>query len=254
MAEAAPELETVPCLVLAGGAGTRLRPAIGEAAKPLASVGGRPFLDYLLEWLGAQGVRRIVLGLGYRAEEFQRRYGDGRALGLAISYSLEREPQGTWGAIRLARQQLAGGSVFLACNGDSWLPVNLRDLLVHHVRRGALATLALAQVADTGRFGRVQVDGQARVTGFHEKDRGGPGWINGGVYALAPAAFGLAPPVAASLERDVLPHWLAGGGVHALPTPGTFLDIGTPEDYRRLVAGATRWKRELREARGGTAC
>ena len=61
-------LEALDVFILAGGLGTRIRPVLGDLPKILAPIAGRPYLDYLLDWLRGFGARRIVLGLGHRAE------------------------------------------------------------------------------------------------------------------------------------------------------------------------------------------
>ena len=61
-------LATLDVLVIAGGLGTRIQSALGDTPKLLAPIGGRPYLAYLLDWLRRFGAKRIVLGLGHRAQ------------------------------------------------------------------------------------------------------------------------------------------------------------------------------------------
>ena len=85
---------------------------------------------------------------------------------------------------------------------------------------------------DTWRFGRVRVAQDGRVLRFEEKGEGGPGWINAGIYLFQRqqiAALPASRPL--SLERDVLPDWVAEGSVLGFRHAGRFLDIGTPESY-----------------------
>ena len=88
--------------ILAGGLGTRLKPRFGELPKPLAPLGGRPFLARQLEWLAAAGVRDAVLCTGYGADAVREALGDGAALGVTLQHSVEDEPLGTGGALQLA--------------------------------------------------------------------------------------------------------------------------------------------------------
>lgn len=88
-------------VVLAGGFGTRLRGVVPDLPKPMAPVAGRPFLAWILDRLVAAGARRAVLAVGYRHEAIRGHFGDAWR-GLPLVYSVEAQPLGTGGAIRLA--------------------------------------------------------------------------------------------------------------------------------------------------------
>src|SRR5713226_9914788 len=149
--------EKFQALILAGGLGKRLRAAYANAPKSLAPVAGRPFLDYLMRWLQVSGFSNVVLCVGYKAEQIRERYQDGRHWGLRISYSVEKEPLGTAGAIKNA-EALLQGNAFLVLNGDSFTDVSLRDLVQFHRRRRGLATLALAPAPEDSRYGSVHMN------------------------------------------------------------------------------------------------
>ena len=93
-------------LLLLGGLGTRLRPLTLERPKPLLPILNRPFLAYQIDLLKRFGVREVILALGHQSAHFRRKLGDGRAWGVRFIYSVEKEPLGTGGAIRLARPHL----------------------------------------------------------------------------------------------------------------------------------------------------
>ena len=99
-------------ILLAGGLGTRLSPMVPDRPKVLAPAAGRPFLDYLLTYLAAQGTQRVILSIGYLAEQIRTFASDGRQWGIEIEYSQEDEPLGTGGALRLASERLTGGAFF----------------------------------------------------------------------------------------------------------------------------------------------
>ena len=103
--------------------------------------------------------------------------------------------------------------------------------------RAREATLLLAEVPDTSRYGRVELDPAGAVCRFVEKQgAGGPGWINAGIYLLERARIEEIPERApCSLERDVFPGWI-GRGLHGYRTGARFLDIGTPQSYARALA------------------
>jgi len=220
-------------LLLVGGLGTRLRSVVPSAPKPLAPVGDRPFLELLVRQLAFQGIRRLVMCTGYLGNEIENQFGDGRSLDVSIEYSLEPKPMGTAGAVRLAEPLLRGESEFLVMNGDSFMEIDLGQLIAYHLRAGGVATMAVLQKSDKSRYGTVQVAPGGRVTGFIEKsDRGSSGFVNAGVYVFDTAILQSIPAGPASFEKDVFPKIL-DQGVYALEQHGVFIDIGTPQDYKR---------------------
>lgn len=234
--------------VLCGGLGTRLAGMLGEQPKPMAPIAGRPFLEYLLAYLKRHGLREVVLCLGYRAEAIAAHFGDGGALGMRIAYSREDAPLGTGGAFRQAASLLVGDHL-LAMNGDSLFDMDLADLVAYHHRQHALATIALAQVPDTSRYGSVEVDPQGRIRRFLEKRAGGgPGLINSGVYVFQRQVLDRIPAGrAVSLEREVFPG-LMGSPFYGLPFAGRyFVDIGVPQDLLSLQADPSPLQRASAE-------
>jgi NDP-sugar pyrophosphorylase family protein len=227
---------TETAVILAGGLGTRLRPAVADRPKALAPVAGRPFITYLLDQLEATSVRRVVLLTGYRGDQVRRELGE-RYGRLTLAYSPEPSPLGTGGALRAAVPMIDSPTV-LALNGDSYCGVDMAAFAAAHHRRGGGASLALTRVGDAGRYGRVKTDRGGRVTAFAEKQAGGgPGWVNAGVYLFERRLLEAAPAGRpASLEREWLPAWVAGGAVFGFRSAAPFLDIGTPESYAAAAA------------------
>ena len=235
---AAQDLASVTAAILAGGLGTRLRSVVADRPKVLAEIRGRPFLAYLLDQLADAGVRTIVLCTGYLGEQVRAAFGDSYG-NLCLLYSQESSPLGTAGALRLAlplfKPGLSEANVsdpVLVMNGDSFCEVNLRAFWAWHCARGADATLLLTRMPDTKRYGRVHVDADGLVLSFDEKgDKGGPGWINAGIYLLNRRLLLTIPASGAvSLEQEMFPAWI-GLGLYGYRSEGRFLDIGTPEAY-----------------------
>lgn len=217
---------------MAGGLGTRLRPAVPHVPKVLAPVGGRPFLAYLLEFASSRGVRRVVLATGHAHAQIEACFG-ARFAGLAIAYSVEDRPLGTGGAIRQALASV-GEEHILVLNGDTFFRVDLAALMADHRRHAPAVTVAIKRVQSAGRFGRV-LSRQGRLVGFVEKGSDDPGWINGGVYALRTDVL-LDPrlPAAFSFEQHFLEKEPKRLSIRTFPCRGFFLDIGTPDDYARV--------------------
>jgi NDP-sugar pyrophosphorylase family protein len=224
----------VKAFILAGGLGTRLRPRFGDLPKPLAPIGGRPFLERQLLWLAAAGVREAVLCTGHGADAIRAAVGDGAAFGMRLRHSVETEPLGTGGALRHAAAWVDGAC--LVANGDTLSPCEPWALERARWERGAIGAVALFRVEDASARGRVDRAADGGIARFVEKDPAfrGPAWVNGGLYAFAPELWRRMPagPVF-SLERDVLPALAAEGRLAAYEAEGEFFDIGTPDEWER---------------------
>jgi len=200
--------------------------------KPMAPIGGRPFLEYLLDYLVEQDSEGAILAVSYKWEVIREHFGYVYQ-GMSLNYSVEDEPLGTGGAIRQALAGLPDAEV-VVLNGDTLFRVDLKAMADIHRNNGKRLTIALKQVADSGRFGRVEVSTDGVITNFLEKVRGGPGWINGGVYVLNRDLFtDFSMPVRFSFEQDLVEPNIDGIRPRAFKSDAYFIDIGIPEDYQR---------------------
>lgn len=231
-------------VILAGGAGTRLRPIVSDRPKPMAGFSERPFLEYQIQALRRQGLGDYVLCVGYMHEHIEEHFGDGSRLGVQIQYSVESTPLGTAGALRHAASLL--DETFLLLNGDSFLEVDVSDFVAfHRLKRRQeptiLGTLALIHVDDASAYGSVEFDAEQRLLAFHEKQRSGPAWISAGFYALEAEILAATPGAGPqSLERDLLPAALHADALQGYLSQGFFVDIGTPsghDTFRQYVEG-----------------
>ena len=162
---------------LVGGRGTRLGPLTAATPKPMLAVGGKPFLQHLVEEAARHGFDEVLLLAGHLAAAFIGPYDGARILDARVRVIAEPDEAGTAGALVHAAAHLAPR--FLMANGDSFFDVNLLAL-----SGGApLARLALRRVEDISRYGGVELDGD-RVRRFAEKGGSGPGLINAGLYLL----------------------------------------------------------------------
>jgi NDP-sugar pyrophosphorylase family protein len=244
-----PPLSTLPVVILAGGLGSRLRPAVADRPKGLAPIGEKPFLEIQIELLRDQGADRFVLCIGHGAEQIREHFGDGRRWGVRTEYSIETgELLGTAGALKLAEAWFDPQALVL--NGDTYFALDYGRLVEHHRAEwreaGVLATIALARAPDASCCGSVQLDAAARyLLGFLEKEASGgrtSGWVNAGAYVLQRELIDRVPagrPV--SLEREVFPDLLRGGGpIAAFTSREAFLDIGTPAGLNHFAAHYAR--------------
>lgn len=226
-------------VLLAGGLGTRLRGVVDQLPKALAPVAKRPFVAYLLDALEGAGVEHAVLATGYMGDKVEDEIGH-HWRGMRISYSREDRPLGTGGAVRKALSKTGVGPL-LVLNADTYLRYEPGAFAAAMTLRNADVGIALAQVDDVRRYGRVETrDG--RVVAFHEKGGVGSGWINAGVYYFSRPAQESLPDIAAfSLEEDILPEAISAGSLHAYTDTSNFIDIGVPADYLAAQTLAAAW-------------
>ena len=213
-------------VVLAGGLGTRLKGSIPEGVpKPMAEVGGRPFLEHLLDASLEQGVRDVVLLVSHLADSVSHHFGASYR-GVPVRYSVEPEPLGTGGAIRHAASML--NDEFVLMTGDTFAQVSY-SRLVDHLDRDVMA-MSLTPVDDLGRFGAVATEGD-RAVELLEKRGSGPGLINAGIYACRLEILELFPSADRfSFETDVLEPSLPRVRPPFERTGPHFFDIGVPAD------------------------
>lgn len=224
-------------MVLAGGLGTRLGNLLPGVPKILAPIAGRPFLDYLLEWLAGQGASRVVLSLGHRAGPVMAYLETHRAPSLEVLTVVEPLPLGTAGAAAFALPWTASDPV-MVMNGDTFVEADLSAFVTGYRKTKAAASVLCARVHDPQRYGRVEIDSGDRIARFEEKNstRAAPSWVNAGVYLFDRAILeAIAKLKQGSLERDVLGA-MPPGSIHAWRTEGKFLDIGTPESLAMAAA------------------
>ena len=226
-------------IILAGGLGTRLRSAVPDLPKPMAPIGARPFLEHQLDYWIAQGVNNFVLSVGYRHEVIVDYFGHSHK-GAKLDYAVEKTPLGTGGGLLLAAEKIGDNVPFLLLNGDTYFAVDLKTLIAFSREKNADWGFSLFRTSEEGRYMGMEVSPQGQITSL-KSGSGQPGRLaNGGAYwirsrALLGGKFSLGDRF--SLEEDFFPAALASGQrLFGIEFPGTFIDIGVPDDYRRAPA------------------
>lgn len=235
----------MPVMILAGGLGTRLRPLVSDKPKPMADIDSKPFLEYQVTFLKRYGFTHFIFCVGYLYQQIQDYFGDGSRWEVRIDYSIEEEPLGTGGALKHAEAYVH--DTFLALNGDSFLDADLSQLVQSHGQnrpsQRRLGTIALTRVEEPDRYGTVRLGPRNEILEFLEKTADGSErearreqYINAGIYVLEPEILRMIPRSRkVSIERDVFPSLLAGGGgLYGCFLDGFFVDIGTPAGYEKL--------------------
>jgi glucose-1-phosphate thymidylyltransferase len=157
-------------LVLAGGAGTRLRPITYTSAKQLLPVANKPVLFYGLEAIADVGVTDVGLVVGDTAAAIKDAVGDGSAFGIKASYIPQSAPLGLAHAVHVARDFL-GDDDFIMYLGDNFIVGGIGELVDEFRSARPAAQIMLTRVAEPGEFGVAELDEDGRVIGLEEKPK-----------------------------------------------------------------------------------
>lgn len=223
-------LKNTTAIILAGGRGTRLGELTKDIPKPLLPVAGRPFIFHVLDYLNEQGIKKVILSVGYLGHQFEKLLGKNYQE-LSLDYSIEETPLGTGGALAEALSMVQEKNVF-AFNGDTLFQADLKELEKRHDWQQAALSLVLRHVEDTSRYGRIEFEKEL-VTHFHEKGIAGPGHINGGIYLVQKKQWPSFEKETCSLESEVLPQMIHKGKVACITSDQYFIDIGVIEDVEK---------------------
>lgn len=238
----------IVAVILAGGMGTRIRHLLPGTPKPMAPIHGRPFLEWIVLYFARQGISRVVISSGYRADQIEAHFGArAHSLGSDVICVAENEPLGTAGGFLHARRESGiKADAWLIANGDSLVFVSVSrvaGLLAEPAVDGAMVCVPMA---DTSRSGSVAVDHSGWITQFREKQPG-EGLVNAGIYLLRDRVVRTFPekhPL--SFEAEVFPTLIsAGARLKAFATDAPFLDIGTEDSFYRATGFVDEHIREF---------
>jgi glucose-1-phosphate thymidylyltransferase len=238
---------TVKALILAGGAGTRLRPITHTRAKQLVPVANKPILFYGLEAIADAGIKEVGIVVGETADEVRAAVGDGSVWGLTVTYLPQEAPLGLAHAVLIAREFLADDD-FVMYLGDNMLKQSLKDFvdrfeadrartmlptLDGESADGASAQILLKPVPDPHRFGVAELGDDGSVIRLLEKPPEPPSNLAlVGVYLFDPrvhdAVASIQPSARGELEITDAIQWLVDRGyrVRSEVLEGWWIDTG----------------------------
>jgi len=223
-------------VVMAGGAGSRLRPLTINHPKPMVPMVNKPVIAHILDLLKRHGILDVVITLQYMAEEIQDYFGDGSSLGMNIQYSIEETPLGTAGSVKQAQSLL--DDTFIVISGDAVTDIDLSAVIEYHRANKSLATITLYRVPNPLEYGVVIVDDSGRIRQFQEK----PSWgevisdtVNTGIYVLEPQVLDyFEPQISYDFSKDLFPMLLAKDDpMYGFVVDGYWCDVGNLAEYMR---------------------
>jgi len=217
-------------VLMAGGLGARLRPLTEKTPKPLLPVGGRPLLETIIENFANQGFHRIFLSVNYKAEMFERHFGDGSRFGVSIEYIHEPDRRGTAGALTLLPSRPENPLIVM--NADLLTTLDFRQFLEFHRSQRSRATMGVREYSYQVPYGVVETD-QARLLSISEKPVQ-QFFVSAGMYVLEPDVMDLIPRDT-FYDMPMLFETLLARGSEAsvFPVREYWLDIGRLDDLER---------------------
>ena len=226
-------LADIPVAILAGGLATRLRPLTEKVPKVLLPIAGKPFLAHQLALLKSQGIRKVVLCVGYLGDVVRNEFGNGGAFGLHLDYCFDGPKLlGTGGAIRHALPKL--GDKFFVLYGDSYLTepfAPIAEFFEKSGKRGLMTVYRNEGLYDSSnvvfRDGQILVyDKKARLAEMRH--------IDYGLSVFRASAFTEWPADHAFDLAQVTMKLLAAGDLAGFEVPDRFYEIGSPSGLAEL--------------------
>jgi N-acetyl-alpha-D-muramate 1-phosphate uridylyltransferase len=231
----------LPCVILAGGLGTRMRPLTDTIPKALLPVLGEPFASWQLRRLADQGVERVVYSIGHRGEMVRDHVGDGARWGMTVRYVDEGDRlRGTGGALRLALDEGALEEAFLLLYGDSYLPVELEA--VERAWRSSGCPVLMTVLRNEDRWGRSNAILRDGRVVLYDKSRPAEHaadmrWIDYGLSVLSRRVVESRIPREEVVDlAGVMRDLSLGGALAGLEVEQRFYEVGSPQGLRDLEA------------------
>lgn len=235
-------------VILAGGTASRLHSLSSPIPKPLIPVFDRPLIEHTVKLLSRQGFTDIIIAMSHQAGDIAQHVGDGSQWGANVRYSVEAEPMGSAGAVKLVQGMIEG--TFLVVSGDLITDIDLPSAVRLHRLASSLATIVLHQAADTSQFGIVDCDSEGRVHRFIEKPKSAEVFgdiVSTGIYVLEPEVLSSIPyNTAQDFATNLFPRLLRNlEPVFGFELPGYWCDAGDPVRYRSAHFDALQGRLKL---------
>jgi mannose-1-phosphate guanylyltransferase/phosphomannomutase len=221
-------------VIMAGGAGTRLRPLTSNQPKPMVPLANRPLMEHIVLLCKRHGFDDLVVTVQFLASLVRQYFGNGEDFGVQLTYATEETPLGTAGSVKNAESALA--EPFVVVSGDALTDIDLAKVAKFHESKGALVTVVLSRQPNPLEYGIVIADEEGRIERFLEK----PGWgqvfsdtVNTGIYVLDPDVFNYIPEdTPFDFSKELFPLLMEKGApMFGCVADGYWTDVGTIDAY-----------------------
>lgn len=214
-------------VILAAGEGQRLRPFTASRPKVMIKVANRPLLQYVVEALAKNGIRKLVIVVGYKKEQIQDFFGAGEKFGVDINYIVQRQQLGTAHALKQAQWLVKGQ--FLALAGDSLI----ESQTIAPLMKSEANTILITQKENASKYGVVVCeDGKVKsITNGYEREESQ--WVSTGNYFFDENIFNY---IGQEVDQnEVFSNMLSEGfKISVVEAEGQWLDIAYPWDILKV--------------------
>ena len=195
-------------VILAGGQGTRLRPLTNTIPKPLIPINGKPFVQYIIENLKKNNIKKIVLLVGYMGDAIEKYFKDGSEFGVTITYSYAPIEYDTGARLREATSLLDKYFLLLYC--DNYWPLKIKELTKYYKKIGTEALVTVYTNKDNYSKNNIRVNEEGIVEAYDKSSKALE--LNGvdiGFFILKKDLFNKFPEDNFSFEKTILPQLIS---------------------------------------------
>ncbi|ANV83771.1 mannose-1-phosphate guanylyltransferase [Picosynechococcus sp. PCC 7003] len=224
-------------VLMAGGAGTRLRPLTCDLPKPMVPVLNRPIAEHIINLLKRHRITEVIATLHYVPDIMRDYFQDGHEFGVKMHYAVEEDqPLGTAGCVKNVEELLT--ETFVVISGDSITDFDLAAAIAFHREKGSKATLVLTRVPNPVEFGVVITEENGQISRFLEKPSTSEIFsdtVNTGTYILEPEVLKYLPEnEECDFSKDLFPLLLdRGEPMYGYIADGYWCDVGHLDAYRK---------------------
>ena len=227
----------IKAVIMAGGKGTRISSINSEVPKPMIELLGKPILQYEIEVLVKQGVKDIILVIGYLGEKIKGYFKDGKQLGANISYIVEDSPLGTAGALYYLKDKI--NDDFLLLNGDTLFDINIEKFYESHKKNNCLVTIVTHPNSHPYDSGVIVADKNNLVIKWMTKEEERTWYknrVNAGIHFISNKLLSrFSEAKKTDLDREVLKPLINEKQLYVYDTPEYIMDMGTPDRYYQVI-------------------
>ena len=224
-------------VIMAGGKGTRIQSINKEVPKPMITILNKPILEYEIEVLKNQGIKDIILVVGYLKEVIIDYFKNGEKFGVNISYIEENEPLGTAGALYYLKNEL--NEDFLLLNGDILFNIDINKFYLAHKKNNCLVTILTHPNSHPYDSGVIEANKNNQVTKWLTKEEPRLYYknrVNAGIHFISNKLLDEFKELKKlDLDRDVLKPLILKHQLYVYDSPEYILDMGTPERYYQAI-------------------
>lgn len=219
----------VDAVLMAGGKGERLRPLTNDTPKPLLKVGGKCIIDYNIEQLARNGITNISVTTNYLSEQIEEHF-ETPVYGVMVKCVKEPRRLGTIGSLSLVENFY--NDTILIMNSDLLTSINYEEFYLNHIDRNADMTVAVIPYMVSVPYAIFRHDNNT-VLGLEEKPTFNY-YANAGIYLIKKEHLNYIDKERYLDATDFIDLLISNGlNVTQFPINGTWIDIGSPDDFRQ---------------------